>query len=202
MVEAPSEFLITSTDWVGYQKIREALWNTGVRITYARGRIQLMAPSPRHGKRKSLAGMLLEQFMLERGIDFEVGGSTTFQDQAADQGLEPDECYWIGSFAATRGQEDEVPRPDLVIEVEVSRTAMDRLPLFARMGVPELWRFTRTQELRIYQLVDGTYRERPSSPTFPELCLSQFQRHMAMGRQEGASRALRSWRGWLTQPDP
>ena len=33
------------------------------------------------------------------------------------------------------------PPPDLVVEVEMTRSAIDKLRLFASMGIPEVWRY-------------------------------------------------------------
>ncbi len=193
LVEAQPEFVSTHTDWVGYTSVRKALWDTRLRITYARGKLELMTPSPKHEKRKSLLGNLLADYLLERGIEYEQGGSMTFQDAALDQGLEPDDCFWLGLL----GDEDAARRPDLVLEIEVSRSAMNRLPLFARMGVPEVWRYTVEARLLVHALTDGEYALVENSPTFPELPVQELERHMALGREQGALAARRSWRRLL-----
>lgn len=192
-----SEFVITRTDWAGYTTVRRALWDTRLRMTYSRGRLELMTPSPRHEKRKSLLVNLLGDYLLEREIDYEQGGSTTFQDAALEQGLEPDDCFWLGSLSALRGQEDAASRPDLVIEIEVSHSAMNRLPLFLQMGVPEVWRYTPEGRLVVHALLDGEYRVVESSPTLPELPLPDLGLHMALGREQGTLAARRSWRQLL-----
>lgn len=48
------------------------------------------------------------------------------------------------------------PPPDLVIEVEITSSAIQKLKLFAAMGVPEVWRHDG-ERLQMFTLSDGKY---------------------------------------------
>ncbi len=82
----------------------------------------------------------------ERGLPIKSGKSTTFRRRDIKRGLEPDECYWIAN-EAVRGLEirrgltfAQDPPPDLVIEVDVTNSCVPRLPIYAALRMPEVWR--------------------------------------------------------------
>ena len=101
------------------------------------------------------------------------GGSTTFKRSSVDRGLEPDECFWIQSEAAVRGKMEldfllDHP-PDLALEVDISRSSLDRLEIYARLGIPEVWTFDG-ESLRVRLLQPGgKYVEADASICLPLL---------------------------------
>lgn len=95
-----------NTDWEGYLKVLEAAEGNRLRITYDRGRLELVTPFFKHQWTKKALAELVEALMQELDIDFIGGGSLTFQRQDLDRGLEPDECYWVTRWASLKGVED------------------------------------------------------------------------------------------------
>lgn len=136
----------------------------------------------------------------ELGLDFESFGSTTFRRRHLDQGAEPDTCFYVQNAVLVVGiQEldlDSDPPPDVIVEVEVTRTIRDKLDLYARLGVPEIWRYDG-RRLRFYHLVDGAYIEKPASIAFPILTVEVLARFLEQGKSEGQSAAFRSFREWV-----
>jgi Uma2 family endonuclease len=60
------------------------------------------------------------------------------------------------------------PPPDLVIAIDIHSSSLDRFPIFASIGVPEVWRYDGTR-VAIYLLRDGAYQEQGTSQAFPGL---------------------------------
>jgi Uma2 family endonuclease len=58
------------------------------------------------------------------------------------------------------------PPPDLVIEIDISRSSLDRFPIFASIGVPEVWRYDGMR-VAIFKLAGGVYQEQETSEAFP-----------------------------------
>lgn len=112
--------LLTDVDWETYQAMLNLVGDRPVRITYSAGKLELMSPSRVHEKYKTLLGNMIEFLLREWGMDFEVGGSMTFNRSDLDRGLEPDECYWVASEPAVRGRSEfdanVDPPPDLAVE--------------------------------------------------------------------------------------
>lgn len=193
---------LTWTDWAGYQKILEVFEDRPIRVTYDRGRLEIMSPSRKHEHLKKLLGHMIESVMVERDVDFTCGGSTTFRRQDLDRGLEPDDCYWISSYPAVADMEQWDPAvhppPDLVIEAEVSRSALDRMGIYAALGVPEVWRVRADGTVEVHRLDEaGRYQAQARSGIFPWLSLEEISRHLRQAGQMSDAKLLRSFREWV-----
>jgi len=170
-------------DWETYQSMREVLGERPVRITYDRGALELMSPSDVHERLKKLVDRLLVVLSEELDVPIRSQGSMTFNRQDLDRGLEPDECYYIHNEAALRGR-DEIdlsvdPPPDLAIEIDVTSSSLNRLAIYAALGVPEIWRFDGTS-LHVYLLQSGgLYGEATASRAFPQVPVSELAAHLA-----------------------
>ena len=123
-------FILRGIPWQTYVSLREANDTPGLRMTYDRGALELMRPSPEHEDLKTTIARLIEVYASERDVPLYGYGSTTFRRQAKEQGLEPDECYCLG------GKLRDVP--DIAIEVVLSSGGIDKLPIYAGLGVPEV----------------------------------------------------------------
>src|SRR5918995_1019410 len=79
-----------------------------------------------------------------RGIPIQSTASTTFRRQDLERGFEPDASFYVQNETRVRNRREVDltvdPPPDVVLEMEMGRSAFDKLPLFASMGVPEVWR--------------------------------------------------------------
>src|SRR5439155_8826729 len=97
------------------------------------------------------------------GIEYEPSGSATWEREAELRGLEADECYHVQHSAQVRGR-DQLdlsvdPPPDLAIEVDVTSSSLDKLPLYGSLGVPEVWRVRGDGQCQILRREpDGSYR--------------------------------------------
>jgi len=107
---AEQRFLLERVPWWTYVALRDALDDTGIRMTYLEGSLELMSPSERHEEEKTIIARLLETWAVERAIDLRGFGNTTFRREAERRGLEPDECYVIGP-------KQEGTAPQIAIEV-------------------------------------------------------------------------------------
>ena len=101
------------------------------------------------------------------------GGSTTFRRQGLARGLEPDLCYYVRDLDRLRvvpeAGPDALRLPDLAIEVEVSRSTLDKWSIYAALGVPEVWRFDG-QSLTVHRLrPDHTYDDAQVSVALPQV---------------------------------
>ena len=108
---------------------------------------------------------------LTQALGFEFAGmaSTTWKNKA-EKAKEADACYYIANFERIRGKTINLevdPPPDLAVEVEVSRSAINSLNIYAAIGVPEIWRFDG-EDLHIHiRQEDGSYLESDRSLALP-----------------------------------
>jgi Uma2 family endonuclease len=76
--------------------------------------------------------------------------------------LEPDNCFYIQNLIVVRDREAELdltidPPPDLILEVDVTSSSIDKMAVYAALGVPEVWRW-HDDELRLHVLdSEGRY---------------------------------------------
>jgi Uma2 family endonuclease len=131
------------------------------RIAFLEGALELMTPSKDHERHKSYIGRLLEAWAIERGIDLSPYGSWTLKNAPRQSGAEPDECYIVG---ADQSQE----RPDLAIEVMWTSGGIDKLEIYARLGIGEVW-FWRDGRIEVHVLRSGRYERTGQSALFPDL---------------------------------
>lgn len=104
------------------------------RLAFWDGVLEIMSPSYRHERAKSWLGRLIETWAEVVGIDLLPVGSWTLKNKRRKGGAEPDECYVIGPIG-----DEEPERPHLAIEIVVSSWRMDKVALYAALGVRELW---------------------------------------------------------------
>jgi Uma2 family endonuclease len=155
----------------------------GVRMFYLDGEIELMSPSGSHeGVKKTLA-RLVEAYADERGLEFNGFGSWTLKNAPKERGAEPDECYVIG---ATHKE-----KPDLAIEVIWTSGGLDKLAIYAGLGVRELWVWKRPGTILVYSLRGEAYETVSRSELLPEIDLVALAGCIAMPSQSQAVRAYR-----------
>jgi Uma2 family endonuclease len=162
--------------WEGYETMLKLVGNGAIRLTYDLGGLELMSPSFDRERYKRLLGRVVEIVSDELGIPCLPAGSTTWRKQAEDRGLEADDCFYLASFPLIGDKTPDLsidPPPDLAIEIEISRSALDRLGIYAALGMPEVWRFDG-ETFRVEQLQEnGDYATVSTSPNFPLLPLDE-----------------------------
>jgi Uma2 family endonuclease len=186
---APTEqrFVLDGVDWELYELLLRRMGDRHIFVTYDRGRLELMSPSWKHDKRARSLGLLVSILAEELGIPIEGGGSTTFRREDLARGLEPDQCFYVGNNVDRVRGKDEIdlscdPPPDLAIEVEISQRLLERVSIYAALGIGELWR-DDGQHVRAYQLgADGEYRQQNRSAKFPMLPLEQVDQFLELRR--------------------
>jgi Uma2 family endonuclease len=153
--------------WETYQLLRRAHENSNLRMTYDRGELEIVSPSRKHEHISYLVGWMIDVWAVARRIDVAVGRNTTFGRRDLDRGLEPDNCYWITHEELMRDKEEVDlrfdPPPDLVLEVDVTRSSIPKLPIYAALGVPEVWHW-KLDDLQVLRLdSQGEYRTKKGS---------------------------------------
>ncbi len=159
--EDPEERQIVSgVSWEGYESLLDELGDSlRYRVTYLDGVIELVSPSRRHERNKSNIGSLVKIYCQEKRIPYFPLGSTTFRKEEKRGGTEPDESYCIG---------EDKEFPDIAIEVVVSSGGLDKLEVYKRLGVREVWFFKKNQ-FEIYALRNNSYEKIDRSEVLPNL---------------------------------
>jgi Uma2 family endonuclease len=195
-------FLLHGVDWKTYVAIADAFGDrAGLHITYDRGSLEFMTLSTEHEGYKALLRRLLETLALEMKLRIKNLGSMTCRKEDLERGLEPDECFYIANVARMRGVKRFNaaihPPPDLAIEVDVSRSSLNRLGIYAALRVSEVWRFDG-DTIQIHRLADsGDYEVTPTSLTFPTVSLAELVRFVRIGEAEDDTTMVIAFQDWL-----
>ena len=169
-VSSEQRLVLEDVSWRTYERLLRIFdERPAIRLTYDRGCLEIMTISHEHESYGRFLGRLVVTLTEELGLLLKEGGSTTFRRRHKQRGLEPDNCYWIESEPQVRGKlEIDLtidPPPDLAIEIDVTHGSLDRLAIYATLGVPEVWRFDG-QTLCFHMLEKGSHTASSESRTF------------------------------------
>jgi Uma2 family endonuclease len=197
-------FVLWDAGWEIYEKLLERYADGGPRMNYLRGSIEFMSPLIPHARFGKLFGYMVEAITDELDIPRNALGNTTFKRKLAACGLEPDECYYLanaGRIPPDRRSPDlDVdPPPDLAIEIEITNSILDKLDIYAGIGVPEIWRYDGEILSVLLLQADGTYALSETSRAFPFLPMSEVVRFLEEYDSANETRWGRSFRAWVRE---
>ena len=199
----PSTDLIhlSGISWQTYERLLTELSDRRLRLTYNRGSLEIMSPSPEHEFGKEMLGRFVETLAEEFEIEIYPLGSTTFKRPELS-GAEPDKCFYIRNISAIQGKARldpfEDPAPDLIIEVDITSSSHNRLQVYADLGVAEVWIYNG-KFLAIKQLENGQYRPGSTSQFFPGIPLLDITTFLNRSKTSGYLEIVRSFRSWIRE---
>ncbi len=199
----PEQRVILNASWETYERLlAEHVDSPGTRFAYDRGLLEIMVVYIGHENPNRTLALLAEIVAEATNRDFVASGSVTCKRKDLEKGFEPDSSFYLDEHAAqVRGKEEldlmVDPSPDLVIEVDITRSSLPRQPIFAAVGVPEVWRYDG-ERVTFYRLVEGRYVETERSIALPPLASKQAGIFLEESRREKAPAWLRRVREWVS----
>ncbi len=205
MTATPSAQRVTlhNISWQTFETILAEMGeDRASRLAYDRGTLEIMTPLMPHEHNNRLLDHLVVVLAEELNLPLKSAGSLTCKRQDLLKGGEPDSCFYIQNEPRVRNKRDidlaTDPPPDLVIEVDYTSSSVDKLAIYAALGVPELWRYDEPV-LLLYQLQGGRYVQCANSPTFAQLPLTEIPQFLEDSLRIGEIPMLRSFRAWVRQ---
>ncbi len=187
--------------WENYLQIFDALpQERHTRLFFSDGTLEIVRAGQTHEVTSRLIESFVQTLVFETGLKLKTMGSTTMNRQDVKKGAEPDCAYYITNQPKIAGRKvdfDKDPPPDLVLEIDITQTNVDKNQLYAAMGVPELWRYDG-EILCILSLSNGEYEECETSPLFPVIEKDDLYRFLLESSQ-GEMEALRNFQAFLKQ---
>ena len=210
-VESPAEgrVLLRNVSWETYERlIDEREERSAPRFFYDRGEMEIMSPSFEHEAVSRIVASLVGELAVELGIDVSEAGSTTFKREDLERGFEPDECFYFSDNAErVRGRQNldldaGDPPPDLVVEVDFTSPSLNKLPIYAHLGVTEVWRFAgeKPKILSLNKTGEG-YGASNKSVIFPILTSAVLARLIEEGLKTKRPDWVRRVREWARETD-
>jgi Uma2 family endonuclease len=203
-ITTPQRLILDGIDWRTYRRLlRVFAERPALRLTYDRGTLEIMTTSPEHEYYKRLLDRFVVVLTEELNLPLAGYGSMTFQGRRRRRGLEPDQCYWIANEAAVRGRSRIDPRvdppPDLVAEIDILSSSLDRMAIYAVLGVPEVWRLA--DQALVFHLLGtgGSYAPSPTSRAFPMVQSAEVARFLVLRGQMDENAIAREFRNYVRQ---
>ncbi len=179
--------VLRGVSWEQYEEICDAR-DKRPRMAFLDGALELMTTSMRHELAKKLIARLLETYAVECTVALTGAGATTWRNKQRKAAVEADECYFIGP---------ERERPDLALEVVFTSGGVDKLEIYRRLRVREVW-FWIEGRFWLYALVDGKYQEVRTSRVLPHLDLDEIARILVTtDDEEDQTAVVRAYRDAL-----
>lgn len=193
--------VLTGVRWETYCALAlDLAENPQQKLTYDHGILEIMTPLPEHEINKRFLGRIVETTTEILELEVYSLGSSRWSREDLQRGIEPDECYYITHEEMTRGKLNFDlnidPPPDLAIEIDITSSSLNRLNIYADLGVGEVWRFDG-QDLLIYVLKNGVYQIQERSEVLSVLTKTELLRFLKMRGQKGENALLREFRQWL-----
>ncbi|MGH9767373.1 MAG: Uma2 family endonuclease [Blastocatellia bacterium] len=187
--------------WEEYDELLEELDERPFyRLTYDNGRLEVMTVSAEHEIPAGLIPHLILVLAEELNLNFLSLRSTTLRKRKKAKGKDPDDCYYFKEFKKISGKKrldlSVDPPPDLALEVDITHGSLNKFPIYAAVGVPELWRHDG-KKMEFYRLIERGYVEIDHSDLFPFLAPDVVLAFLQRGETEGAIVMVKEFRKWV-----
>jgi Uma2 family endonuclease len=203
-IPSSSGVVFHDVTWAEYEAQLQIVGERPIRVTYDQGTMEVFKPSLGHEDDAYLLGRIVDTLTEELNMAVKAGRTTTHKRQDLDRGAEPDQCYWLGENARRMAGKRQLdlsidPHPDLAIEVDITHSSLDRLPIFAAIGIPEIWRLAAGSLQFLHLQPDGTYQPRGQSLAFLNLSSAELTQFLEQGRAGDDTAWVRLFRAFVRE---
>jgi Uma2 family endonuclease len=186
--------------WGEYKALLAELGEApSVRLSYDSGTLQVMTISKSHENIAVIISRLFVAFEDELGCAIQSYRSATLKKDESEKGTEPDDCFYIQNAAQVIGKdldiETDLP-PDLAVEVDLTSPSLSKFPIYAALGVSEIWRY-KGGRVQFFQLTGGKYHQINRSLAFPFLSPEILPQFIELGLAQGQTVARRAFAEWV-----
>lgn len=166
--------ILHDISWETYNSlVQDQMGKSQIRLSYNNGDLQIMVESAKHGKLAGILGEIVSEIGDLLELDFITAGSTTFRKDKGRKGFEPDDSFYFQNADIIRRKDDIDlsidPPPELIIEVDVTSPSLPRFPIFAEVGVSEVWRYDGSDVIFYRLQKNGKYEEISESLCLPKI---------------------------------
>jgi Uma2 family endonuclease len=197
---------LTGVPWRVYRQLRRIPEMRNRRMTYLDGTLIIMSPEYIHENSADLLGMIFRAVAGASGVPYCSARATTLSRKGSKpkkgSGKEPDTSFYVGPNVKRVKGKSTIdlkvdPPPDITVEVVNKSDSALALPLYARLGVPEVWVYHARKDTIWFGRLDGS----EYVPLDRSLCLPRLTPVLALfalaayrdHEDEG------SWYSWLQE---
>lgn len=205
VAQQEQRIVLKNVSWQLYEHLLETHRDGSTpRFTYNQGELEIVSLSAKHEQLKDLIVLIVNALAEAREMDVVGLGSTTFSREDLERGFEPDGCFYLTNIERVKGKEEidlaSDPPPDIVVEIDITSPSIKKLPIFAALGVLEIWHYDDTSEKwRILRLAGDAYAEQMESSWFPRLTAVMLAQFIGDNKRMSRPVWLRGVRGWAAE---
>jgi Uma2 family endonuclease len=183
--------------WDDYETLVQVLDRRNLRIAYDSGRLEIVSPLPEHEECSDLINALVRILSDELGVKVQSYGRATWKRRSLTKGVEADACYYVVNASRVSGKQkfdlDVDPPPDIIVEIDITNESLVKFPIYAALGVPEIWHYDNTR-MRFFKLTGDTYGEVATSQFFEGLKPEMLSDALEESQADDQTTALRAFR--------
>ena len=131
-------------------------------FAYCDGDLEIMVVGYQHERIKQELSELLVEIARILEIDYQGSASTTFRKEKKKKGFEGDGSFYFKNADSIRAKKEIDlsldPPPELVIKVDITHGSLPKFPIFAGIGIEEVWRFNG-DDVIFYRLENEDYKQ-------------------------------------------
>ncbi len=203
---SPEPFVFHDVSWKFYEDFLEEFNERRIPHSYVNGALTVLSPSIRHETPKKWIARLVDVITEELDLPCRSLGSLLLKLNPDEKGAEPDECYLITNAPVVTDplayDIKKDPPPDLLIEIDITSLSLNRLPVYAAVGIPEIWVYNGTDlEVRLLREEGSkkTYATSDASRVFPTLPMKEFAAWIERAKQSDETKWIRGFRKWVRE---
>lgn len=198
---AAEHIVLHGIRWQTYEMLSADICRSSLHVTYFRGDLELMVVSREHERYKKLLCFVVQVLAEELGVDYIDDGSATMKREDVAGAIESDNWFYFLHYPQVRGKKEidlrVDPPPDLGLEIDVSRSSLNRMGIYAALRIPEVWRFDGATLLVYLLRADGQYESVAESPTYPGLPIADLPELIRRGMDMTYLEFVRFVREWV-----
>lgn len=194
--------LVQDVSWDDFLAFLESPEYHRPRYTYDGRDLEIYTTTLGEGSTTSVLNRLVYGLCYELDLDI-LGCSDSFYSRSCGKGLRTDLCFWFQNERLVRGREfatpDDVPRPELAVEVHRRGSVLDRLTVYAALGFPEIW-FYQDGRLEVLRLGENNqYHSSRASLYLPKVNPTEFPKWIGMAIDDGHLAMVRAYDSWVRE---
>lgn len=196
-----SKVELNRVSWKEYDQLLNDVYESRYfKLYYDEGRLVAMTISFEHESIKTLFSHLISILAEELDLPLKGAGSASLKTERKKKGADPDDSYYIENADKIRGLKiinlATDPPPDLIIEVDITSSSINKFSIYAAMGIPEFWRYEEA-EMHFYKLAGEEYCEMTYSSHFPFVPATVITEFLALGINQDIPTMNKAFRKWV-----
>jgi len=200
---AENRVILDPVSWETFNQLLQDLGDKrSQRLAYSQGTIEIMTPLGEHEHNNRFIERLIYVIIDELELDVKSFGSLTLKAENQKKGVEPDSCFYIqNEFRVRNKQNIDVnidPVPDLVLEIDITSSFLDKFVIYGALGVPEIWRYNgKVLRVSLWNAENKVYEASDYSRVFSWLKVDDLSDFIQQSLIDGETKTLRDFRHWL-----